>query len=173
MNRTLTSLITLSLVSVMTTGCGESLPPGMPKLYPTSITVIQEGEPLEGAMVLLIPEDASLNDWGPGGITNASGVAVMLTNGQYRGAPLGKYKVTVTKTEREPHPHPEWANLPMNDPNFRQFLRISESLKAYNHVELNFGSRDRTPLQVEVTAGQRTHSVDVGARIRTEIRAGY
>jgi len=143
----------------------------MPKLYSTSITVVQEGEPLEGAMVLLIPEDSTLNDWGPGGRTNASGVAVMSTNGRYKGAPLGKYKVTVTKTERDPHPHPEWADLPSNDPNFRQFVKIGESLKAYNYVEPEYGSRDKTPLRVEVTAGQKSHSIDVGKKTKIEVGA--
>ena len=172
MNRSLTSFIALLFAFVIMTGCGEKLPSGMPKLFPASITVTQEGEPLDGAMVLLIPEDSALQEWGPGGLTNASGVAVMRTNGKCKGAPLGKYKVTVTKTEREPHPHPEWADLPMNDPNYRQFLRMAESLKAYNLVERDFGSRDRTPLQVEVASGQKSHSVDVGNKIRNEIGKG-
>ena len=41
-------------------GCGPKLPDGMPKLNPTTITVIQDGKPLEGAMVSMKPVDESI-----------------------------------------------------------------------------------------------------------------
>ncbi|MDR1269130.1 MAG: hypothetical protein LBK82_06370 [Planctomycetaceae bacterium] len=105
----ITTIIFLFLGIVCFFGCGQKLPDGMPKLYPVTITIVQENTPLEGAIVQLIPEDSSLSTWGPMGITNASGVTELQTNGKYKGSPLGQFKVLVTKKEIEPHPHPEWG----------------------------------------------------------------
>ena len=163
------SLFVLSLAAFVFTGCGEKLPDGMPKLYPTLITVIQEGEPCEGALVQLFPEDSTLSQWGASAVSDAKGVAEMLTNAKYKGAPLGKYKVTVMKREREPHPNPEWANLPREDPNFQKFVQIANDLKLYDYVQPQFSSEVKSPLQIEVTAGQKEHKIDVGQKIKTEI----
>ena len=168
MNRTCISLIASFLAVTFFTGCGEKLPDGMPKLYPTSITVIQESGPLEEALVQLFPEDGSNSQWGPSGITDASGVAEMKTNAKYKGAPLGKYKATVIKREREPHPNPEWASLPREDPNFQKFVQISRMLKLYDLVEPQFASVVKSPLLIEVTADQKEHTVDVGSKVKIE-----
>ena len=168
MNRTFFCLIALLLPALLMTGCGESLPAGMPRLYSASILVTQEGEPLAGALVMLLAEDEDLTQWGPGGVTDASGVAQLQTNGRYKGAPLGTYKVAVTKRETEPHPNPEWANLPDGDPNFRRFVEIGNRLRTYDYIETQYGSIIDTPLRVEITARQRAHTVDVGRKIATE-----
>jgi hypothetical protein len=168
MNRTILSLPALLLALLFLTGCGEQLPDGMPKLYPALITVTQEGEPLEEATVMLIPEDSALMQWGPSGITDESGIAEMKTNAKYKGAPLGKYTVTVMKREREPHPHPEWAGLSETDPNYRQFVQIARMLKHYDLVESHFGSVANSPLRIEVSAGQKEYTVDVGKKVKVE-----
>jgi len=168
MNRTIFSLMALLLAMPVLTGCGEKLPEGMPKLYPTMITITQEGEPLEGALIQLFPEDDSISQWGPSGLTNASGVVELRTNAKYKGAPLGNYKVTIIKRERDPHPHPEWAGLPPEDPNSRRYVEISRALPVYDFVEPHFGSLARTPLRLEVTADQKNHSIDAGAKTKTE-----
>jgi len=148
------------------TGCRENLPAGMPKLYPASVTVTQEGKPLAGALVQLIPEDSANSSWGPGGTTNTSGVVVLQTNGKYKGAPLGKYKVTVSKREKEPHPNPELAG----GPEFRRYVEIDKNLKTYSYVEPQYGSIAKTPLSVEVTAREKTYTVDAGKAIKTEAK---
>jgi len=53
-------------------------------------------------MVSLAPEDADLRQWSIAGSTNASGVATITTNGDFAGAPAGKYKVVVRKVELTP-----------------------------------------------------------------------
>lgn len=167
MNRIICLFSALLAVSFFT-GCGEKLPDGIPKLYPTWITVTQEGEPIGEALVQLIPEDDALMQWGPSGITDASGVAKMKTNAKYDGAPLGKYKVTVIKREREPHPNPELASFPNGDPNYQKYVAIARTLKHFDLVEPHFGSVAKSPLRLEVTAGQKDHTVDVGKKTRTE-----
>ena len=48
--------------------------------------------------------------WGVAGHTNASGVAVMRTGGQYDGAPAGTYKVLISKNESPDMPDVAPAN---------------------------------------------------------------
>jgi hypothetical protein len=168
MNRTLLSVLVV-LVSVALTGCGERLPPGMPKLYPVSITIVQEGTPLAGAVVQLIPEDPAKIQWGPGGRTDESGVAVLRTNGPYKGAPLGKYKVVVTKSEVEPHPNPVPSGPGVTREQLARHMDIMRRLKAYNYVETQYGSATDTPLQVEITAKVKTYTLDAGKPIKKEV----
>ena len=91
----------LSLIILLClSGCGgASRPADLPKLYPASITVTQEGKPLAGAMVMLY-STADNFKWSVAGITNSSDTAELKTHGQFPGALLGEYKVTVNKTER-------------------------------------------------------------------------
>ena len=171
MSRTSTSFITLLLAASFIIGCGGTpRPDGMPRLYPASITVIQEGTPLEGAMVRLVAVDASLARWEPSGITDASGVAAMRIDGRFDGAPLGNYKVLVSKREQEPHPHPELASLPPGDPNAQRYIDAARNLKTYTYVEPQYDSVENTPLRVEITASQRSYTVDAGKKIRNEER---
>jgi len=168
MNRAITSSILLLLASIFMAGCGEKRPGGMPKLYPVSIIVMQEGTPLEGALVQLVSEDRANVMWGPGGTSNASGVAVLHTNGTYKGVPLGKYKVTVEKRVKESHPNPELATGGPRTPEFAKYLEISRNLKTYSYVEPQYGSVANTPLFVEITAKEKTYTIDAGKQIKTE-----
>jgi len=171
MTRTFTSLTTLFLAVSFIAGCGgQPFPEGMPRLYPASIEVTQEGAPLEGAVVTLVSEDAELVRWGPTGITDASGVVVLQTNGLYRGAPLGTYKVIVTKITREPHPNPELGEAKMGSPDYQRYTQLENTRRTFHHVEAQYGSIENTPLTVEVTAGQRTYSVDAGKKVQVEER---
>jgi len=159
-------------VAFLATGCGgPARPDGMPRLYPASVTVIQEGAPLEGAMVQLVSDDPALSRWGPTGITDASGVTVLRTDGTYDGAPLGTFRVVVSKREREPHPNPEWANLPDGDPNFQKYRELESRRKTINYVEPLYSSIADSPLTLEITADGKTYSVDAGKKSRTEVGA--
>jgi len=151
--------------AVFTPGCGKKLPPGMPKLHPASVTVTQENAPLDNAMVQFFPTDPALSQWGPSGTTDANGVAVLSTNGQYPGVPEGHYKVIVIKQEREPHPHPEWSFLPDEDPKFRQFQSINARLKTYVYVERKYSNIVNTPLEANITAGKNELQLDAGAKV--------
>ena len=169
MNRTLTSSIVLLLSSILMTGCGEALPDGMPRLYPATIIVTQEGIPLAGAMVQLIPEDSANAAWGPGGVTDESGSIVLHTNGKYKGAPLGHYKVTVMKREREPHPQPELREAGPHTPEFARFMDIARSLQTYAYVEAQYTVPTDTPLRMEITPRGRTYEVDAGPPVKIAV----
>ena len=168
MNRTLLSILVL-LVTVLMTGCGEKRPAGMPRLYPVSLTITQEGTPLAGAVVQLIPENSAHAQWGPGGMTDASGVAELRTNGPYKGAPLGKYKVIVTKSEIESPPSPPPKGPGVTREDVGKYQTMLNRLKAYNYVETQYGSATDTPLHVEITAKVKTYTLDAGKPIKVQI----
>ena len=81
-------------------GCHwQKLPADLPKLYPCKITIKdKDGNPLPMVLVSVNSEDTSFR-WGGSGETNASGVATILTAGQYRGLAQGKYRVTLLHFE--------------------------------------------------------------------------
>ncbi|MDO5553211.1 MAG: hypothetical protein Q4G68_05580 [Planctomycetia bacterium] len=62
------------------TGCfQEPRPDGLPKLYPMSIKITQEGTPLTDASVGLISSDPELQRWPAGANTDANGIAKIFT----------------------------------------------------------------------------------------------
>ena len=80
-------------------GCNRG-PANMPKLYPATISITMNDQPLEGALVACYPTDDS--EWFAGGTTDAQGVAQLKTKGIYDGIAAGDYKVCVTKAEASP-----------------------------------------------------------------------
>lgn len=88
---------TLSLLLIVWVGCTPSnRPPGLPKLYPASITLTQGGKPISDVSIQLIPKVESI--WPVSGTTDANGTAMLVTYGQFPGAPEGSYTVAVSKT---------------------------------------------------------------------------
>ena len=119
-------------------GCsGEPLPPGIPKLYPATLTVIQDGKPLAGAGVILTNVDPS-SDWSAGGATDQNGVLKLRTLGRYDGAPVGTYRVSVQKIIED-------NTFQVVDPKF---------------------ARGVTELEVEITPRNFHFTVDVGPAVR-------
>ncbi len=92
-------LIACCLV-VASSGCnkGPAKPDDLPELTACTITVNYKGAPVEEANVLLSP--TSGNKFSAIGTTDASGKAVMKTDGKYEGVVAGEYRVTVKKMEK-------------------------------------------------------------------------
>ena len=131
----------LTAMVLFLTGCGEKLPSDIPALVPCEIVVIQDGKPLEGAVVRLQPTGNS--EWTAMGRTDASGKMSVFTRDKYKGAVPGKYKVIVAKT-------------------------VVESGAGFYLVDQQFGTAASTPLEIDVAKGTPTHTVDVGEAVRIE-----
>ncbi|MCL2348704.1 MAG: hypothetical protein FWC50_10650, partial [Planctomycetaceae bacterium] len=59
-----TCLILLAACLLVLSGCsGQNLPEGMPKLTAVVLTITQDGAPLEGAVVSLLPLDSANSRW--------------------------------------------------------------------------------------------------------------
>lgn len=146
----------LIIASVCVSGCSKSaLPEGFPKLYPCEITVNQDGAPLEGATVTLMPKDPA-NVYSSSGVTDASGKAVLKTYG-HAGAPLGTSAIVVTKAIDE-------GGTPIHDPDTGNFVR-NAGASTFSYVEKNFTKKETTILEIEVLKGKNEKTVDVGKAV--------
>jgi hypothetical protein len=147
-------------------GCGERKPDGLPPLVPVKIILTQEGKPLDGAIVSLEDPSGGVK-FTVGGTTNSSGVAEIYTHGNYKGAPLGKYKVRVLKnvTEESPSAPPE------NTPEYDKFMGeyAKNPPRTYRYVEKQYSDINTTPLEIDIT-GKTTQTLDAGKDIKEEIR---
>ena len=158
------SILVLCAVLSLSIGCSEKLPPDLPKLYPTSLIVIQDGKPLEGATVQLLPRDTN-SRWAAAGRTDASGKVEFFTEGRYRGVPEGDYQVTVSKVFTEPS---QYGAIRPEDPEAaaawdKGVAGEAGKLKSYHLVDPVYGSRRTSPLELNVSPKQpKGREIDVG-----------
>ncbi|MBQ1278652.1 MAG: carboxypeptidase regulatory-like domain-containing protein [Thermoguttaceae bacterium] len=152
-------------------GCGQKLPDGMPKLNPTTIKVIQDGQPLADAMITLQSADGS-SKWSSGGTTDATGVATIVTHGQYKGAPTGKYKVAVSKTVGEGTPPPPKPYDAESERVYNEYIASGATYTEFFVVDPQFRLVDTTPLELEVVDGKNDLEVNVGEAVHEEISQG-
>ena len=142
-------------------GCGEKLPPDLPKLYPTRVVIIQENKPLEGASVQLLPKDSN-SRWAAAGKTDASGRVDFFTEGRYRGVPEGDYQVTVSKTFTEPS---QFDKARPDDIDYATWERMAaqEKRDSYHLVDPQYDSRRTSTLELSVGPKQpKDRQIDVG-----------
>jgi hypothetical protein len=136
--------------AVLVVGCTrEYRPEGLPTLYPCTLTITQDGQPLAGAMVTLYTESSEDRRWSSGGTTNSQGVIKIKVLGKYLGAPAGTYKVTIEKQEIE--------NID------------SQSYYCISLVETQYIKVQETPLKIEVTPKGANQTFDVGKPIQKRI----
>ena len=166
--KTACSLLLLYFCLIVLSGCKkENRPEGMPPLHSCRITVTQDGKPLEGANVGLYAQDAK---WRSSGTTDVNGVADLVTQGQFKGAPEGSYKVTVSKEEivslatpeqlaaieKAKAENPKWYDAP----NIKQ--------ETWQLVEKQYTDKESTTLELIVSKGRNSETFDVGKAVRVK-----
>jgi len=134
----------------------------MPKLYPVSISVTQEGKPLADAIVSLRYADPSAGTWTVGGRTEANGQAKLYTN-SYPGAPLGKFKVVLLKEENE-----GLAERAEAEGRGDSAAANQVKVKIWSCVEAKYNDPKKTPLDVEITADTKMLDVDAGPAVKID-----
>jgi hypothetical protein len=148
------------------TGCQEKTLPGMPKRYPASITIIQDGKPLTDAQVILINIDPTSN-WSGGGNTDQNGIVRLRTLGQFDGIPEGTYKVGVSKIE-----YPTDIVIPSEIP-----YGDKEAMKEYNRLVKEYANNtfiiveqkfsiDNSTIQITISKENLNATVDVSPAIK-------
>ena len=155
----------LALIAI---GCnsGQKLPVGMPSLKPCVLTFTQDGVPLEGAIISLYPASGS-QQWTLGGKTDATGKAVIFTNGLYEGVPEGSYKVVVSKKESEQSQFGPALNS--DDPGYDEWIQkvSSEQLASYSLVEKQYTNVNSTTLEIVIPG--ETSTFDVGKAVKIKL----
>ncbi|MDR1385980.1 MAG: hypothetical protein LBJ67_19320 [Planctomycetaceae bacterium] len=163
------------MIVLVCSSCGKSnLPKDLPRLYPCEITVIQENKPLADAMVTLQLTDLSRPEngqlWFPMGTTDHEGKAIIRTNAQYDGAPIGIYKVLVSKTKQGPSKY--GAPPQEGTPQYTKWedLASHEIRPWFGLVEEKFSQAEQTPYEIEIPKGTNKRTVDVGNAVEYRIK---
>ena len=163
--------VLFALAVVTFCGCNRvEKPADLPELYPCKISVIQDGQPLEGATVILADEASQLR-FSVGGVTNAQGVVEVKTDGKFVGAPAGKFKVLISKVFV-----PEMdLGTPPEDPVAK--AEYDKKVQEFNSqqadtVDTNYKSFGTTPASIEVTTAGAEASFDVGAKVNVSVGSG-
>jgi hypothetical protein len=138
-------------------GCNQNLPPGMPKLYPATITVFSDGQPLVGASVTIWAQDPALTSWWAGATTDTEGNAKLVTWGRYPGAAAGSYNITIEKTEIE-------ASKLTGEYSEERRAEFEADAAGRKHYDLfpDFSSLEKSTLKIEIKPGTNEEKVDVG-----------
>ena len=148
-------------MTLVLSGCGgDQRPPGFPKLYPVSLKVMQEGQPLSEAAISLRKADHSIM-WSIGGRTDEQGVVVLWTHGKFRGAPEGRFKVTVEKVINEGEAEMIQA-LDRGDQATAKKIQVN----SYSFVKDEYNSVEKTPVEIEITRNSQVIDIDAGPAIK-------
>ena len=148
MSRSTSIFFILFLVSCLI-GCSRSAKPvDLPGLYPCSITLTQEGQPLRNATVMLYSADPEFK-WAVIGFSDEQGKAVLKTHAQFPGAPLGEYQVVVLKTEEVPK---------------------GNTVDVFTLIDKKYAENDSTPLSITIGKKKNAEQFELGAATRTKLR---
>ena len=137
-------------------GCQDSnAPKDFPKTFSTKVTVKEGETPLEDVTVFLYAQSLK-GSWAPSGVTNAGGVADLVTNqGDYmaKGVPADTYTVVLNKPVKAPSElSPEEVNNMSYDDQIAYGRKINEELAKMPPVIPTALTNPRgTPLSLTVT----------------------
>lgn len=149
MKNRLMSLLLLSLASCFV-GCGEGKPAHIPDLVPYSVKITHNGSPVDGAKVILSPASGTFS---AAGDTDANGVAVLKTEGQYEGVVPGEYMVSVTKYEII---KTDFGPVPSDPKEYAEYERkLKAQPKPKNLLPEKFSSFSKSGLKASVSTGSK------------------
>lgn len=161
------------LTALVAQGCGgPKAPADMPKLFPTTITITQEGAPCEDAIVQLVKPEEPTYKWLIGGRTDAQGKCEIKTQGKYKGAPEGSFAVVVYKTVTlESETRKAQPSCPADPEEARIWSqKVHEEERVFEHVDTKYKKATTTDLKIDVVSGKNDQSFDVGPAIEEEVQ---
>ena len=151
-------LTAICLATLVAISCkNEKRPDGMPDIYPCSLKIIQDSQPLPDAQVRIASSDPQIARFPCGGTSDQSGVVELKTMG-FKGAPRGTFKVVVSKIE--------WKNRPSNAEEARKYESEGIKEESYDLVDRKFADASTTPLEIEIQEGVSSPiEIDVGSAV--------
>jgi len=162
-------LIPLVLAAFVVAGCGgKPVPPDFPsKLTPTTVTLVKDGKPIDGAAVSLMTETPT--PYLVSAVTNSNGLAALETqiNVYTRpGVPAGTYKVLISKEIQpqtsEPSPQEEIELGAEKVKAIRaQIAKEKEEIRKTNPVLPEWNNIKKTPFTLTVPDSGGTFTIDV------------
>ena len=152
-------MVLVVVLLVTSIACNKKKKPvDLPPLYIVKLTVIQDGNPLEGATVSLIADGVNVR-FTTAGVTDKNGVASIKTDAEWPGVPAGKYKICIKKLVLPPE-DPADASLSFEERKAKAGARSDQTKSV---VDSKFLRPRTTPLSIEVTEQGVTETMDVGA----------
>lgn len=158
--RSLIFVVTNFLVFFLFSGCSKSdRPADLPQLYPCTVTIMQDGNPLAGASVGLVA--ITEVKYRSSSITDEKGCASMITYG-FPGVPESKYKVTVRKEIM--------GDMVYGDNPSTGEKNALIRYNTYRTVEPKYSSVDQSPHEIEITNSKRgtEQTFDIGKAVKIE-----
>ena len=168
MKRMLFSALALLLPVLTLSGCGGPVrPDGLPDLVKATVTVTQDGQPVEGVHLVLFLDGPGKN-WPIFGDSDASGKVMFCTqNSDFKGAPAGSYIVTAEKVEVTPSQYDNVQVSNMEEAQEVEAKRRAEYRPSYDLVNPELKTRDTTTLTLSITAsGCDPDTLELGAACR-------
>jgi hypothetical protein len=164
MSKMLPALMTVVLLVavVLGGGCGYR----RPARVPVEGTVTFDGEPLEGASVMLFPEAGGRP---ANAVTDAAGTFTLSTYGGKDGAKPGRYKVVVTKTELTKAAAKRAEKMAAAAENAAADGGTTETAMALSDrdyrqvVPERYANPDTSGLTVEITAGMEGFTLELSS----------
>jgi hypothetical protein len=149
-------------------GCGGTkLPDGIPKPYPVTITITQEGKGLEEVFVTLVSDDPVIGQWTASGISDSSGKAVIHTWGKYPGVVPGKYNIVLLKREVQAR----YKNIPDPKVDREGYERATRQYPiqpkdTWDLIDPKYSDQNTTPETIEVLKKKNNRTIEVGAAVK-------
>ena len=149
------TILSCGFLLTAVSGCGHKVK--IPKTFPCSVEVIQNGAPAEGMVISFYPESGS-SQFGIGGDTGTDGQAEMGTTfgtDRKTGVPKGSYKVVVsyTVTVQEEKTPEELATMTMEEAVAygQKMAEKFNQIESAVYVPESVQSKETTPIQFSVT----------------------
>ena len=168
MKRMLFSALALLLPVLLLSGCGGPVrPDGMPDLVKATVTVTQDGQPVEGVHLTLFLDGPGKN-WTVFGDSDSTGKVTFCTHStDFKGAPAGSYIVTAEKVEVTPSQFDNIEVSNMEEAQEIEAKRRAEYRPSYDLVNPELKTRETTTLTLSITAsGCDPATLELGAACR-------
>jgi hypothetical protein len=147
-------------------GCSsQKVPDGFPsKLIPFSVTLLNEGKPVNGAATVLVTETPS--PYNAIGHTDTKGVAQLATsinNYSKNGIPTGTYKAIITHTPKAPSavPSEQLGKMNMEEIDAYNAKIMKEIVAIPKIVPERWGRIESTPIKITVPENGGNITVEI------------
>ena len=169
MKRVLFGAMALLLPVLTLFGCGgPASPDGMPDLVKKTVTVTQDGQPVEGVHLTLFLVEGPGKNWPIYGDSDASGKVMFHTmRTEFNGAPEGSYIVMAEKVERTPSRFDNVEAADMDEAREIAAKRRAEYRPSYDLVNPELKTREKTTLKLSITKkGCSPETLELGPACR-------
>ena len=155
----------LALTILVLSGCsGEKKPKDFPKIYSSSITVLNDDGPVDNVKVTLFAKDNNC-PWPIGGTTDSSGVATLYTYGKFQGAPAGEFNVVLSKNEIE---NADQMSTGSDDDGGEKKPAQKSSFRVFSLIDPKYSDKKTTPLTLKIEKGGIKETFKLGPPVRKQ-----